>query len=62
MESIKAIFFDLGDTLVSTDPPFLHRIAQAIREAGLEISNKEFEIEYTKADYKRILNLFATRA
>jgi len=55
LESIKAIFFDLGDTLVSTDPPFMHRIAQAIREAGLEISNKEFEIEYTKADYKLFL-------
>ena len=55
MESIKAIFFDLGDTLASTDPPYLHRIAQAIRESGLEISNKEFEVEYTKADYKLFL-------
>jgi putative hydrolase of the HAD superfamily len=55
LKSIKAIFFDLGDTLASTDPPYLHRIAQAMREAGLEISNKEFEIEYTKADYKLFL-------
>ena len=55
MESIKAIFFDLGDTLASTDPPYLHRIAQAMREAGLDISDKEFEIEYMKADYKLFL-------
>ena len=55
MDSIKAIFFDLGDTLASTDPPYLHRIAQAIREAGLEISNGDFELEYTKADYKLFL-------
>ncbi len=55
MESIKAIFFDLGDTLASTDPPYLHRIAQAMREAGLEISDKEFELEYAKADYKLFL-------
>lgn len=55
METVKAIFFDLGDTLASTDPPYLHRIAQAMRESGLNISNKEFELEYTKADYKLFL-------
>jgi len=55
LESIKAIFFDLGDTLASTDPPYLHRIAQAMREVGLEISNKDFELEYTKADFKLFL-------
>lgn len=55
MKTVKAIFFDLGDTLASTDPPYLHRIAQAMRESGLEISNQEFELEYTKADYKLFL-------
>lgn len=55
MDSIKAIFFDLGDTLASTDPPYMHRIAQAMRDAGLDISNKELELEYTKADYKLFL-------
>jgi len=55
LESVKAIFFDLGDTLASTDPPYLYRIAQAMREAGLEISNEEFEVEYIKADYKLFL-------
>ena len=55
MDSIKAIFFDLGDTLASTDPPYLYRIAQAMREAGLEISNEEFDVEYLKADYQLFL-------
>jgi putative hydrolase of the HAD superfamily len=55
LETVKAIFFDLGDTLASTDPPYLHRIAQAMRESGLNISDKEFELEYTKADYKLFL-------
>lgn len=55
METVKAVFFDLGDTLASTDPPYLHRIAQAMRESGLDISNKNFELEYTKADYKLFL-------
>lgn len=55
MENVKAIFFDLGDTLASTDPPYLHRIAQAMRESGLDISNKEFEHVYAQADYKLFL-------
>jgi len=55
LNPIKAIFFDLGDTLASTDPPYLHRIAQAMREAGLDISNKDLELVYTKADYKLFL-------
>ena len=55
MESIKAIFFDLGDTLASTDPPYLQRIAQAMRESGLDITNEEFELIYAKADYKLYL-------
>jgi len=55
LDSVKAVFFDLGDTLASTDPPYLHRIAQAMRESGLEISNKDFELEYAKADYKLFL-------
>ncbi len=55
MKSVKAICFDLGDTLASTDPPYLHRIAQAMRESGLDISNKDFELVYAKADYKLFL-------
>lgn len=55
MESVKAVFFDLGDTLASTDPPFLHRIAQAMRKSGLDISNKEFEHVYAQADYQLYL-------
>lgn len=55
MNFVKAIFFDLGDTLASTDPPYLHRIAQAMREAGLDITNEELERVYAKADYKLYL-------
>lgn len=51
----KAIFFDFGDTLASTDPPFLTRIAMSMREAGLNISDREFEIKYVEADYKLYL-------
>lgn len=55
MSSRKAILFDFGDTLASTDPPFILRIAMAIRAAGFEISDREFEEEYLRADYKLYL-------
>ncbi len=51
----KGIFFDFGDTLASTDPPFIIRIAMSMREAGLDISNREFEVKYVEADYKLYL-------
>lgn len=54
-KSKKAFFLDFGDTLASTDPPFIFRIAMAIRKAGFDISDREFEEEYVKADYKLFL-------
>ena len=51
----KAFFFDFGDTLASTDPPFIFRIAMAMRKAGFDITDGEFESEYVKADYKLYL-------
>ncbi len=51
MKTKKAIFLDFGDTLASTEPPYIYRIAMALREAGLDISDNEFELEYLKADY-----------
>ena len=51
----KAFFFDFGDTLASTDPPFIFRIAMAMRKAGFDITDREFETEYVKADYKLFL-------
>lgn len=51
----KAFFFDFGDTLASTDPPFIFRIAMAMRKAGYDIADREFEAEYVKADYKLFL-------
>jgi HAD superfamily hydrolase (TIGR01549 family) len=50
--SKKAIFFDFGDTLASTNPPYFMRIATAIRAVGFPVSNKEFEIAYLKTDYE----------
>ncbi|MEQ9619141.1 MAG: HAD family hydrolase [Deltaproteobacteria bacterium] len=55
MPSKKAVFLDFGDTLASTDPPYIFRIAMAMREAGLDISDREFEIEFLKADYELYL-------
>ncbi len=54
-KSKKAFFFDFGDTLASTNPPFIFRIAMAMRKAGYDISDKEFEARYVKADYKLFL-------
>ncbi len=51
----KAFFFDFGDTLASTDPPFIYRIAMAMRRAGFDITDREFEAEYVKADYRLFL-------
>ena len=51
----KAFFFDFGDTLASTDPPFIFRIAMAMRKAGFDITDRELEAEYVKADYRLFL-------
>lgn len=53
--SKKAVFFDFGDTLASTDPPYMVRIAMAMRKAGYQISDRDFEYEYCEADYKLYL-------
>jgi putative hydrolase of the HAD superfamily len=50
--SKKAVFFDFGDTLASTDPPYIIRIANGFRNAGYDISNKDFIYAYLKADYE----------
>lgn len=55
MKTKKVIFLDFGDTLASTDPPYIYRIAMAIREAGLDISDAEFELQYIRADYSLYL-------
>lgn len=48
--SKKAVFFDFGDTLASTDPPYMMRIANGFRRAGYNISDKDFEHAYLKTD------------
>ena len=37
MSPIKAIFFDIGDTLVYDDPPLLTRLALAARQSGFSL-------------------------
>lgn len=51
MKNKKAVLLDFGDTLASTEPPYIYRIAEAVREAGVDISDAEFELQYFKADY-----------
>lgn len=46
----KAIFFDFGDTLASTNPPYILRKANLFRRAGYNISDRDFEHAYLKAD------------
>jgi putative hydrolase of the HAD superfamily len=48
----RAIFFDFGDTLASTTPSYLIRIATAMRAAAYPVSDREFEIAYLKTDYE----------
>ncbi|MGB7290685.1 MAG: HAD family hydrolase [Thermodesulfobacteriota bacterium] len=48
----KAIFFDFGDTLASTNPPYLIRLALAFRDCGYHVSDDEFESAYLKTDYE----------
>lgn len=55
MAKKKVVFFDLGDTLASTDPPFIHRIALSMRNAGYGISDRELEAAYVAADYELYL-------
>jgi putative hydrolase of the HAD superfamily len=48
----KAIFFDFGDTLASTNPPYLIRLALSFRECGYDVSDDDFESAYLKTDYE----------
>ncbi|HEX3034283.1 MAG TPA: HAD family hydrolase [Thermodesulfobacteriota bacterium] len=48
----RAIFFDFGDTMASTTPSYLIRVAMAMREAGYPISDRDFETAYVKTDYE----------
>ncbi|MGQ0793639.1 MAG: HAD family hydrolase [Deltaproteobacteria bacterium] len=48
----RAVFFDFGDTLASTTPPYIARIGAALREAGYPVAHREFESAYLRADYK----------
>lgn len=47
----RAIFFDFGDTMASTTPSYLIRVAMAMREAGYPILDTDFATAYVKTDY-----------
>lgn len=42
MLPVRAIFFDIGDTLVFDDPPLPQRLAQAFRAMGLRVDDTRF--------------------
>ena len=46
------ITFDFGDTLVSSDPPYLARIWMALKDLGIERTRQEVERAYHLADWK----------
>ena len=48
----KAIFFDFGDTLASTNPAYLIRLALAFRDCGYNVSDADFERAYLETDYE----------
>jgi len=50
--SKKAVFFDFGDTVASTKPSYLKRVAMAMRAAGYHISDRDFELAYVNTDFK----------
>jgi HAD superfamily hydrolase (TIGR01549 family) len=52
LNSKRAIFFDFGDTLASTTPSYLIRIATAMRTAGYPVLDKEFQTAYVTTDYE----------
>jgi len=51
------ITFDFGDTLVSSDPPYLTRIWMGLKELGVERKLWEVEKAYHMADWKESVEL-----
>jgi len=49
--SKKAVFLDFGDTLACTVPSYFIRVAEAMRQSGYDISDKEFESAYIRTDF-----------
>lgn len=47
----KVVFFDYGDTLMRGNPPYLHRIAHALREGGFAVDEDAAEQAGHQADY-----------
>lgn len=47
----QVVFFDYGDTLSRGNPPYLHRIAHALREGGFPVEEAAAERAAHDADY-----------
>ncbi len=50
MAAIKAIFFDIGDTLIFDDPPLPERLASAARSAGLTLDQARLPEAFRAAE------------
>jgi len=48
----KAVFFDFGDTLTSTNPSYPERCVISLRNLGYNIIFDEFEFAYLKTDFE----------
>jgi len=56
----RLITFDFGDTLVSSDPPYLTRIWMGLKELGVSCKLEEVEKSYHMADWLVSEELFKT--
>lgn len=57
----RVVFFDYGDTLARTDPPYFHCIAQAFRAAGFAVTDGAVERAGHDATYDWYLEWRAGR-
>ncbi len=55
MSPVRAIFFDIGDTLVFDDPPLPARLAQAAQTLGVTLGTAAYRVgeDYALAEYLR---------
>lgn len=57
--SPRLITFDFGDTLVTSQPPYLERIAMGLTELGFPRSMPEVESAYHRADFRHSRRMLA---
>jgi putative hydrolase of the HAD superfamily len=52
MKPPRAIFFDFGDTLVETAPPYLERLRMSFEAEGVRVTYEDMERAYLEADWR----------